>query len=121
LTTAWPPNAQELVTYSYISEAKVATMAVYGTGSEAFQWWDLVLPVTGNGTVTTGRFYCQWWGTVLSILGHTVSHGLRYCHYWAQLSILGYGTTILCNGIVNGELRSCHCRLWCSLWWVSVM
>jgi len=31
-------------------------MAVYGTSSEAFQWWALVLPMAGNGTVTTGLF-----------------------------------------------------------------
>ena len=84
---------------------------MYGPGSEAFQWWALVLPMAGNGTVTTGLFYCQWWGTVLSILGYTVNHGLWYCHYWVQLSILGYGTTIMYNGIVGGELRYYHCWL----------
>ena len=67
-------------------------MAVYGTGSEAIQWWALVLPMSGNGTVTTVGY-------------STVSGGVRFCQYWDILSIMGYGTTILCNGIVNGELR----------------
>ena len=75
--------------------------------------------------VSGGLWYCQWRAMVQSPLGYsTVTGGVWFCQYWdilsimgygtvttGQLSILGYGTTILCNGIVSGELRYCHCWL----------
>jgi len=54
-------------------------MALYGTGSDAFQWRALVLPMAGNGTVATVGY-------------STVNGGVRFCQYWDKLSIMSYCT-----------------------------
>ena len=74
---------------------------LWGTGCDNRQWTNLAQKLFSGGL-----WYGQWQAMVLSPLGYgTVNGAARYCQYWAILSIMDYGTTILCNGIVNGELR----------------